>query len=83
MPRMDGKIAVITGGNSGIGLDTAKRYVEEGTYVFIFGRRQEDLDRAVEEMAKMSRQFKATSRASKISIASTQRSRPRRAKSTC
>ena len=46
--RLDGKIAVITGGNSGIGLATAQRFVDEGAYVFITGRRQSKLDAAVE-----------------------------------
>jgi NAD(P)-dependent dehydrogenase (short-subunit alcohol dehydrogenase family) len=40
------KIAVVTGGSSGIGLATAKRFVEEGAYVFIAGRRQAELDKA-------------------------------------
>jgi NAD(P)-dependent dehydrogenase (short-subunit alcohol dehydrogenase family) len=48
--KLEGKIAVITGGNSGIGLATAKRFVSEGAYVFITGRRQNELDAAVSEI---------------------------------
>jgi NAD(P)-dependent dehydrogenase (short-subunit alcohol dehydrogenase family) len=48
--KLDGKVAVITGGNSGIGLATAQRFVEEGTYVFITGRRQSELDAAVKHI---------------------------------
>ena len=46
MTRLDGKVAVITGGSSGIGLATAKTFVNEGAYVFITGRRQSELDKA-------------------------------------
>jgi NAD(P)-dependent dehydrogenase (short-subunit alcohol dehydrogenase family) len=46
MSRLQGKVAVITGGSSGIGLATAQRFVEEGAYVFITGRRQTELDKA-------------------------------------
>ena len=45
--KLEGKTAVITGGTDGIGLATAKRFVEEGAYVFITGRRQKALDEAV------------------------------------
>ena len=47
MGRLEGKVAVITGGSSGLALESAKRFVEEGAYVFITGRRQEALDEAV------------------------------------
>jgi NAD(P)-dependent dehydrogenase (short-subunit alcohol dehydrogenase family) len=46
MSRLDGKVAVITGGSSGIGLATAQRFVQEGAYVCIMGRRQSELDNA-------------------------------------
>jgi len=50
MSKLEGKIAVITGGSSGIGLATAKLFVNEGAYVFITGRRQKELDDAVKEI---------------------------------
>lgn len=52
MPALQGKVAVITGGSSGIGLATAKRFVSEGAFVFITGRRQAELDKAVSEIGK-------------------------------
>jgi NAD(P)-dependent dehydrogenase (short-subunit alcohol dehydrogenase family) len=50
MSKLIGKIALITGGSSGLGLATAKRFVAEGAHVFITGRRQPELDDAVKEI---------------------------------
>jgi len=52
MGKLDGKIALITGGNSGIGLATAKQFVSEEAYVFITGRRDAELAAAVKEIGK-------------------------------
>lgn len=52
MSHLEGKVAVITGGSSGIGLATAKRFVREGAHVFITGRRKSELDQAAAEIGK-------------------------------
>jgi NAD(P)-dependent dehydrogenase (short-subunit alcohol dehydrogenase family) len=52
MSHLEGKVAVITGGSSGIGLATAKRFAREGAYVFITGRRQSELEKAGAEIGK-------------------------------
>jgi NAD(P)-dependent dehydrogenase (short-subunit alcohol dehydrogenase family) len=52
MGKLEGKVAVITGATSGIGLATAKLFVAEGAYVFITGRRQEQLDEAAREIGR-------------------------------
>ena len=44
MTKLEGKVAVITGASTGIGLATARRFVSEGAYVYITGRRQRELD---------------------------------------
>jgi NAD(P)-dependent dehydrogenase (short-subunit alcohol dehydrogenase family) len=50
--KLEGKVAVITGGNSGIGLATARRFVAEGAHVFITGRRQAELEEAVRQIGR-------------------------------
>jgi uncharacterized protein len=60
MKRLIGKTAVITGGATGIGLAAAKRFIEEGALVFIFGRRQEALDAAVAELGPNARAVKGS-----------------------
>jgi NAD(P)-dependent dehydrogenase (short-subunit alcohol dehydrogenase family) len=52
MGKLEGKIALITGANSGIGLATAKRFVSEGAYVFITGRRESELAAAIREIGR-------------------------------
>ena len=52
MGKLEGRIALITGGNGGIGLATAKQFVNEGAYVFITGRREQELAAAVKEIGR-------------------------------
>jgi NAD(P)-dependent dehydrogenase (short-subunit alcohol dehydrogenase family) len=55
MKRLEGKTAVVTGGGTGIGYATAKRFIDEGAFVYVTGRRQEPLDRAVDTLGANAR----------------------------
>src|SRR6202022_1616553 len=71
MPKLDGKIAVITGGNSGIGLATAKVFVKKGARVYITGRRQPSSERPGSFSDQMPRLFRVIAPSRPISTAST------------
>jgi NAD(P)-dependent dehydrogenase (short-subunit alcohol dehydrogenase family) len=58
--KQQGKLAVISGGTTGIGLAAAQLFVKEGAYVFITGRRQKELDEAVQAMAATLLAFRET-----------------------
>lgn len=60
MSRLQGKTAVVTGGGSGIGLGAARRFVAEGAFVYLFGRRQEALDAAVAELGASARAIRGS-----------------------
>ncbi|MCK1398665.1 MULTISPECIES: SDR family NAD(P)-dependent oxidoreductase [unclassified Bradyrhizobium] len=55
MSRLQGKTAVVTGGGTGIGFGAAKRFIDEGAFVYLFGRRQEPLDAAVAQLGSSAR----------------------------
>ena len=79
MGKLEGKIAIITGGNSGIGLATAKQFVNEGAYVFITGRREQELAAEVKEIGRNVTGMQGDYRTLPIWIASSPKSSGRKA----
>ena len=66
--KLEGKIALITGGNSGIGLATAKRFVQEGAFVYVTARRQAELDEAVKALGPQSRGITDASKLDELDV---------------
>jgi NAD(P)-dependent dehydrogenase (short-subunit alcohol dehydrogenase family) len=64
--KLEGKIALITGGSSGIGLAAAKRFVDEGAHVFITDRREAELASAAKDIGKNVKALKGEARSSKL-----------------
>ena len=80
--KLSGKIALITGGSSGLGLATAKRFVAEGAYVFVTGRRQPELDAAIKEIGSNVMALRGDISDPAISTRCSPRSRRRKGAST-
>ena len=76
--RLLGKVAVITGGSSGMGFATAEQFVSEGAYVYITGRREKELNAAVAKLERMSRPSRVMSPTWKTLTDSTRRLQRRR-----
>jgi NAD(P)-dependent dehydrogenase (short-subunit alcohol dehydrogenase family) len=74
MKKLEGKIALITGGSSGIGLAAAKRFVDEGAHVFITGRREAELADAVKQLVRVSPGYEEMSRTLRTAITSSLKS---------